>query len=112
MEMTGTTGRIQLDAAGQRTNYELTVVEMSNDGFVELGKYNETTGFNLTVDHKKSLEQAIEILENKTLRVTVVLVGCVAWEQARVVPLCRRNHLSCTRRVRRHCRATTDTKDT
>ena len=50
-------------------------INNENEHF-QLGVWNSTTGLNVTMDPGKAVQQSMETLENKTLRVTVILVSC------------------------------------
>lgn len=106
MEMPGVTGHVRLDDSGKRAQYELKVIELGNEGwevgwrrFVQsrsvsqqMGIWNSSSGFNMTMNYGKKMQEVIETLENKTLRVTVILVSTKKRFISKSTS-CRKSHL-------------------
>lgn len=72
--MRGLTGVIKFDHQGFRSDFLLDVVELSKDGLRQIGTWNSTQGVNFTRSYKESQKEISEILQNRTLIVTTILV--------------------------------------
>lgn len=72
--MKGLTGVIKFDHQGFRSDFSLDIVELSKDGLRKVGTWNSTEGVNYTRTYGDSQREIVEILQNKTLVVTAILV--------------------------------------
>uniref|UniRef100_A0AAQ5Z058 Glutamate receptor n=1 Tax=Amphiprion ocellaris TaxID=80972 RepID=A0AAQ5Z058_AMPOC len=72
VRLDGLTGRIQFDERGHRTNYTLTVMELSPAGPRKMGYWNEKQGYVNTAVYKPVLEE-FHGLQNRTYVVTTIL---------------------------------------
>lgn len=73
VEMKGLTGVIKFDHQGFRSDFSLDIVELSKDGLRKVGTWNSTEGVNYTRTYGESQKEIVEILQNKTLVVTIIL---------------------------------------
>uniref|UniRef100_A0A3P8S4B1 Glutamate receptor n=1 Tax=Amphiprion percula TaxID=161767 RepID=A0A3P8S4B1_AMPPE len=72
VRLDGLTGRVQFDERGHRTNYTLTVMELSPAGPRKMGYWNEKQGYVNTAVYKPVLEE-FHGLQNRTYVVTTIL---------------------------------------
>lgn len=73
--MRGLTGVIKFDHQGFRSDFLLDIVELSKDGLRQIGTWNSTQGVNFTRSYRESQKEISEILQNRTLIVTTILVS-------------------------------------
>jgi glutamate receptor, ionotropic, invertebrate len=73
--MKGLTGVIKFDHEGFRSDFSLDIVELSKDGLRKVGTWNSSEGVNYTRTYGDSQREIVEILQNKTLVVTTILVS-------------------------------------
>lgn len=73
--MKGLTGVIKFDHEGFRSDFSLDIVELSKDGLRKVGTWNSSEGVNYTRTYGESQKEIVEILQNKTLVVTTILVS-------------------------------------
>uniref|UniRef100_A0A3Q0SVP7 Glutamate receptor n=1 Tax=Amphilophus citrinellus TaxID=61819 RepID=A0A3Q0SVP7_AMPCI len=71
VRLEGLTGHVQFDERGHRTNYTLTVMELSQTEPRKIGFWNEKRGYVNTAIYKPM--QEIYIVQNKTYTVTTIL---------------------------------------
>ncbi|XP_028276980.1 glutamate receptor 1-like [Parambassis ranga] len=72
VRLEGLTGHIQFDERGHRTNYTLTVMELSHTGPRKIGYWNEKRGYVNTAVYRPVLED-FHGLQNRTYIVTTIL---------------------------------------
>uniref|UniRef100_UPI0037E8EFA0 glutamate receptor 1-like n=1 Tax=Semicossyphus pulcher TaxID=241346 RepID=UPI0037E8EFA0 len=72
VRLEGLTGRVQFDERGHRTNYTLTVMELSHTGPRKIGYWNERRGYVNTAIYKPVVEEFYG-LQNRTYVVTTIL---------------------------------------
>uniref|UniRef100_A0A3B5AY34 Glutamate receptor n=1 Tax=Stegastes partitus TaxID=144197 RepID=A0A3B5AY34_9TELE len=72
VRLDGVTGRVQFDERGHRTNYTLSVMELSHTGPRKIGYWNEKRGYVNTAVYKPVLEE-FHGLQNRTYVVTTIL---------------------------------------
>ncbi|XP_068435989.1 glutamate receptor 1-like isoform X4 [Clinocottus analis] len=72
VRLEGLTGHVQFDERGHRTNYSLSVMELSHSGAREIGYWNEMRGFVSTAVYKPAQEE-FHGLQNRTYVVTTIL---------------------------------------
>ena len=77
VEIKGLTGNIKFDNEGFRTDFLLDVVELHKAGLRKVGSWSSTTGINLTKTFGEDYTHIVEILQNKTLTITTILVSGV-----------------------------------
>lgn len=73
--MKGLTGVIKFDHQGFRSDFTLDIIELTRDGLQKAGIWNSTEGVNYTRSYGENQKQIVEILQNKTLVVTTILVS-------------------------------------
>ncbi|XP_049528884.1 glutamate receptor ionotropic, kainate 2-like [Dermacentor silvarum] len=69
----GLTGPIWLDATGHRRNVSLYVVQLKRVGLTSVGTWSASSGLNITHAEKMFQEEILNVLKNKTLRITTIL---------------------------------------
>ncbi|KAI3374021.1 hypothetical protein L3Q82_022581 [Scortum barcoo] len=72
VRLEGLTGWVQFDERGHRTNYTLTVMELSHAGPRKIGYWNERRGYVNTAVYKPVVEE-FHGLQNRTYIVTTIL---------------------------------------
>uniref|UniRef100_A0A8C9XXB9 Glutamate receptor n=1 Tax=Sander lucioperca TaxID=283035 RepID=A0A8C9XXB9_SANLU len=72
VRLDGLTGRVQFDERGHRTNYSLSVMELSVAGPRKIGYWNEARGYVNTAVYKPTMED-LKDLPNRTFIVTTIL---------------------------------------
>ncbi|XP_026184898.1 glutamate receptor 1-like isoform X2 [Mastacembelus armatus] len=72
VRLQGLTGHVQFDERGHRTNYTLTVMELSHTGPRKIGYWNEKKGYVNTAVYRPVLEEFYG-LQNRTYIVTTIL---------------------------------------
>uniref|UniRef100_A0A3Q3WJ73 Glutamate receptor n=1 Tax=Mola mola TaxID=94237 RepID=A0A3Q3WJ73_MOLML len=72
VRLEGLTGRVQFDEQGHRTNYTLTVMELSHKGPRKIGYWNERRGYVNTAVYRPVPEE-FSGLQNRTYVVTTIL---------------------------------------
>ncbi|XP_061659492.1 glutamate receptor 4-like isoform X1 [Syngnathoides biaculeatus] len=72
VRLQGLTGRVQFDEQGRRTNFTLTVVELSRTGPRKVGVWSEQRGYVNTARYKPAQEEFYG-LQNRTYVVTTIL---------------------------------------
>lgn len=72
--MKGLTGVIKFDHQGFRSDFTLDIIELTRDGLQKAGTWNSSEGVNYTRSYVENQKQIVEILQNKTLVVTTILV--------------------------------------
>lgn len=72
--MKGLTGVIKFDYQGFRSDFTLDIIELTRDGLQKAGTWNSSEGVNYTRSYGENQKQIVEILQNKTLIVTTILV--------------------------------------
>uniref|UniRef100_A0A3B3CY17 Glutamate receptor n=1 Tax=Oryzias melastigma TaxID=30732 RepID=A0A3B3CY17_ORYME len=72
VHLEGLTGHVQFDERGHRTNYTLTVMELSHLGPRKIGQWTEKTGYVHTAVYRPLQEEFFGLL-NKTYVVTTIL---------------------------------------
>ncbi|XP_029375901.1 glutamate receptor 1-like isoform X3 [Echeneis naucrates] len=72
VRLEGLTGHIQFDERGHRTNYTLTVMELSHTGPRKIGYWNERRGYVNTAVYRPVVEEFYG-LQNRTYIVTTIL---------------------------------------
>ncbi|KAK2827922.1 hypothetical protein Q5P01_018956 [Channa striata] len=72
VRLEGMTGHVQFDERGHRTNYTLTVMELSHTGPRKIGYWNEKKGYVNTAVYRPMLEEFYG-LQNRTYIVTTIL---------------------------------------
>lgn len=73
--MAGLSGTIKFDHQGFRTDFDLDIIELNTkEGLIDIGTWNSIKGINFTRSDRDVLENIVESLQNKTLRVTTILV--------------------------------------
>lgn len=72
--MRGLTDVIKFDHQGFRTDFILDIVELGSNGLRKVGTWNSTQGANFTRTYGDQQKEIVEILQNKTLVVTTILV--------------------------------------
>ncbi|XP_067348726.1 glutamate receptor 1-like isoform X4 [Channa argus] len=77
VRLEGLTGHVQFDERGHRTNYTLTVMELSHTGPRKIGYWNEKKGYVNTAVYRPILEEFYG-LQNRTYIVTTILQADVA----------------------------------
>lgn len=75
VEMKGLTGVIKFDHQGFRSDFTLDIIELTRDGLQKAGTWNSSEGVNYTRSYGENQKQIVEILQNKTLIVTTILVS-------------------------------------
>lgn len=73
--MKGLTGVIKFDHQGFRSDFTLDIIELTRDGLQKAGIWNSSEGVNYTRSYGENQKQIVEILQNKTLIVTTILVS-------------------------------------
>ncbi|XP_024921534.1 glutamate receptor 1-like [Cynoglossus semilaevis] len=69
----GLTGNVQFDDRGHRTNFTLTVMELTHSGPRKIGYWNERREFVKTAVYKPKVEEYVYGLQNKTYVITTIL---------------------------------------
>ncbi|KAH7947925.1 hypothetical protein HPB52_016889 [Rhipicephalus sanguineus] len=69
----GLTGPVWLDANGQRRNLSLYVAQLKRAGLTSVGTWSASSGLNLTRAEKMFQDEILNVLKNKTLRITTIL---------------------------------------
>ncbi|KAM4727254.1 glutamate receptor 1-like isoform 1-T1 [Anableps anableps] len=72
VRLEGLTGHVQFNERGHRTNYTLTVMELSHKGPRKIGFWNEKRGYVNTPVYRPPTEELVDLL-NKTYIVTTIL---------------------------------------
>ncbi|XP_006785307.1 glutamate receptor 1-like [Neolamprologus brichardi] len=72
VRLEGLTGHVQFDERGHRTNYTLTVMELSHIGPRKIGFWNEKRGYVNTAIYRPMQEEFYNV-QNKTYIVTTIL---------------------------------------
>lgn len=75
--MKGLTNVIKFDHQGFRTDFLLDIVELGPQGLRKIGTWNSTQGVNFTRTYGEVQKEIGEILQNKTLIVTAILVSLI-----------------------------------
>ncbi|KAK7071641.1 hypothetical protein SK128_027199 [Halocaridina rubra] len=75
VQVNGLTGLIKFDTEGFRRDVALDIVELSKDGLVKVGKWEQTSGANYTRTYKEVQQGIVESLQNKTLIVSSILAA-------------------------------------
>ncbi|XP_044732046.1 glutamate receptor ionotropic, kainate 2-like [Chrysoperla carnea] len=65
----GLSGPIQFDENGYRTDFTLQIMDISDDGFRQIGTWDPTNGVSRTISEEDSLAQYSAALRNKTFKV-------------------------------------------
>lgn len=73
--MKGLTGVIKFDHQGFRSDFTLDIIELTREGLQKAGSWNSSEGVNYTRSYGDNEKQIVEILQNKTLIVTTILVS-------------------------------------
>jgi len=73
IEFNGLTGKVKFDGNGLRSNFDLQVIEMHEDGLTAVGSWNSLDGTNFSRQNPGSDIQVQESLFNKTLIVSSIL---------------------------------------
>lgn len=73
--MKGLTGVIKFDHQGFRSDFTLDIIELTREGLQKAGIWNSSEGVNYTRSYGENQKQIVEILQNKTLIVTTILVS-------------------------------------
>ena len=73
--MKGLTGVIKFDHQGFRSDFTLDIIELTREGLQKAGSWNSSEGVNYTRSYGDNQKQIVEILQNKTLIVTTILVS-------------------------------------
>ncbi|KAM9332794.1 LOW QUALITY PROTEIN: glutamate receptor 1-like [Pholidichthys leucotaenia] len=73
VHLEGLTGHVQFDERGHRTNYTLTVMELSHLGPRKIGFWNEKKGYVNTAIYKPAVLEEFYGLMNRTYVVTTIL---------------------------------------
>ncbi|CAH1126003.1 unnamed protein product [Ceutorhynchus assimilis] len=73
VEMRGLTGVIKFDHQGFRSDFMLDIVELTREGLKKIGTWNSSEGVNFTRTYGEAYTQIVEIIQNKTFVVTVIL---------------------------------------
>nr|XP_043897852.1 glutamate receptor 1-like isoform X2 [Solea senegalensis] len=73
VRLQGLTGHVQFDERGHRTNFTLTVMELSHTGARKIGHWNERRGYVKTAMYKPQVEEYFHGLQNRTYVVTTIL---------------------------------------
>ncbi|XP_058482855.1 glutamate receptor 1b isoform X1 [Solea solea] len=73
VRLQGLTGHVQFDERGHRTNFTLTVMELSHTGDRKIGHWNERRGYVKTAMFKPQVEEYFHGLQNRTYVVTTIL---------------------------------------
>ena len=93
VEMDGLTGKVKFDQRGLRTDFTLEIVELKRQGLTKVGSldhnkslnpkiltkvgsWHDQHGFKFLNQPAESRSEVVESLENKTLVVTTIKVGC------------------------------------
>ncbi|XP_075047136.1 glutamate receptor ionotropic, kainate 4 isoform X4 [Mixophyes fleayi] len=71
VELEGLTGHVEFNSKGQRTNYELKILQYTKIGFQEIGHWHITNG--LSMDKRYFFQNLTDSLANKTLIITTIL---------------------------------------
>ncbi|XP_065285154.1 glutamate receptor ionotropic, kainate 2-like [Dermacentor albipictus] len=69
----GLTGPVWLDGTGHRRNLSLHVVQLKRVGLTSVGTWSASSGLNITHAEKMFQEEILNVLKNKTLRITTIL---------------------------------------
>jgi glutamate receptor, ionotropic, invertebrate len=77
--MRGLTDVIKFDHQGFRTDFVLDIVELGPTGLRKTGTWNSTQGVNFTRSYNEHQREIVEILQNRTLVVTTILVSSVQY---------------------------------
>jgi glutamate receptor, ionotropic, invertebrate len=77
--MRGLTDVIKFDHQGFRTDFVLDIVELGPTGLRKTGTWNSTQGVNFTKSYNEHQREIVEILQNRTLVVTTILVSLVQY---------------------------------
>ncbi|XP_035035181.1 glutamate receptor 1 isoform X2 [Hippoglossus stenolepis] len=72
VRLEGLTGHVQFDERGHRTNYTVTVMELSSKGSSKIGYWNERRGYVNTAVYRPVPEE-VHGLQNRTYVVTTIL---------------------------------------
>ncbi|TNM84470.1 glutamate receptor 1-like isoform X1 [Takifugu flavidus] len=72
VRLDGLTGRVQFDERGHRTNYTVTVMELSLKGPRKIGYWNERRGYVHTAIYRPSMEE-FQPIQNRTYVITTIL---------------------------------------
>ncbi|XP_077963193.1 glutamate receptor 1 isoform X2 [Gasterosteus aculeatus] len=72
VRLEGLTGRVQFDERGHRTNYTLSVMELSHTGARKIGYWTERRGY-VNTDVYKPVQEEFYGLQNRTYVVTTIL---------------------------------------
>ncbi|XP_075047137.1 glutamate receptor ionotropic, kainate 4 isoform X5 [Mixophyes fleayi] len=76
VELEGLTGHVEFNSKGQRTNYELKILQYTKIGFQEIGHWHITNG--LSMDKRYFFQNLTDSLANKTLIITTILKADLA----------------------------------
>ena len=74
VEMDGLTGRVKFDSEGQRSDFQLEIVELKKPGLEKVGVWSDITGVNFNRNFTETYSEIVESLQNKTLVVTTIMV--------------------------------------
>lgn len=110
MHVEGLTGLIKFDNQGQRSVFELEIIELASDGIKKIGNWNSSIGLNISRDYVHSSY----IIDNMSLqnKSFIVLTALVSTKFSRIDPnikrflFCRVHPMECSRRTSINCRAT------
>ncbi|XP_054163695.1 glutamate receptor ionotropic, kainate 2-like [Oppia nitens] len=67
----GLSGPLKLDRNGQRSDFTLDVLELKKTGFEVMAKWTKQDGIKSTTNYTSVLQEVLEIMKTKVLRVTV-----------------------------------------
>ncbi|XP_076358702.1 glutamate receptor ionotropic, kainate 2-like [Tachypleus tridentatus] len=73
ISINGLTGNVKFDENGFRSDFNLKILQLTQQGLKEIGKWTPRSGINMTGNFSKAYEEAIQSLKNKTLIVTTLL---------------------------------------
>ncbi|XP_022255411.1 glutamate receptor ionotropic, kainate 2-like [Limulus polyphemus] len=73
ISVNGLTGNVKFDKYGFRSDFNLKILQLTQQGLKEIGKWRPRSGINMTGNFSKAYEEAIQSLKNKTLIVTTLL---------------------------------------
>lgn len=73
ININGLTGNVKFDQHGFRSDFNLKILQLSQEGLKEVGEWTPHVGINMTGNYSKAYQEAIQSLKNKTLVVTTLL---------------------------------------
>ncbi|KAL4709147.1 hypothetical protein ACJJTC_015796 [Scirpophaga incertulas] len=71
----GMTGKIEFNSQGIRSQLSLDLIQLTTEGFTEVGTWNSTTGLQCSVRHCKNKRETENIMKNKHMIVTTIMVS-------------------------------------